>query len=301
MKVKDLYQGFMEDCVRIGLRPSTIYGHGNQIARVIQPTIGNIEVKDLKPIHASLIIEYANTQGASIANHAIVTLRRLLMCAKKSGIKFSFDIEEIEVPTYKRLKTVESLSTSEIARIRQFLALGSLSENKHSSHKTIRSQADSRTRTLCLFELLLHTGLRLSETLAINIEDINFEESEIYIRNVKTDEYEKVYIYGTVDILRSYIGNRTGALFVSCSGTRMGYNTAQSFLKKIKKKIGLQKNLNHHIFRKTFVTELLRARTDPKETQLLARHKSLRTTLDYYYKVQYEQLKPIHKKVIGNI
>jgi integrase len=72
-------------------------------------------------------------------------------------------------------------------------------------------------------------------------------------------------------------------------------------LKKLKLRLKLKKNLTHHIWRKTFITLLLKHGGDPKKTQRAARHRSLQTPLNHYYALDDDEVKTYHEKVMGKI
>lgn len=303
MKLKDLFPGFMESCVARRFHENTVRQHRDLYLRFILPTVGDMEVADILPSHSDLVLMKAAKVSEGTSRRAIITLRRILRHGRRSGVMLRFDIEDIEVPVYRKVKDTQALSLEEVSMIRYALS----TEKSYSPHagRRVRERCRrSQRRMAALVELLLHSGLRLSEALGLNRDDLNFSNSEIRFVNVKTKEWESVYFFGAEEFMRSYLEEReddSEALFVSESGKRMGYDTAQTYLKLIKRRIGLKKNLNHHLLRSTFVTMLLRAGLDPRVVQKLARHKSLQTTLIYYYAVEQERLAPAQESVMSLI
>ncbi len=304
MKLKELFQPFLDDCYRCGRAQSTIYAHKNLLRTIIGPTIGKKDLESLTPLDVSLLIEKGNTKGGSVARAAVITFRRLLRFAKQSRHFFDIDIEELEVPEYRRKSDPIALTPEEIKTINKAL-VPKLTFNKHVPDRVVKEHHLAIARTKCLFSVLLHSGMRLSEALSVNIHDIDYENCELRIENGKEEgRFETVYLHGAMTDIDQYLRLRQDecpALFVSGSGKRLSYNTAQSCLKRIKKMIGLHKNLTHKVMRSTFITIFLRKGHDPKKVQHLARHRSLQMTLDYYYAVEKEKLKPIHKQVMSLI
>jgi site-specific recombinase XerD len=300
MKLKELYQPFLDDCNQLGLKGMTIYTHKNLIYKVLIPALGDIKLNELLPVHASLVINEASSYGRSVPRAAVITLRRVLRYAKKCRYPFSFDIEELELPEYKRSKDPKALTMEKINEIRTYLKTPGCISNKHASRHTLECHEYSKLRTLCLFELLLHTGLRISEALRLNVSDIDFNTNELRIENCKDDgSWDSVYLYGAQEAIDRYLRLREDenpALFVTCEGERLTLNGAKSYIRHLKDKFNV--DINHKIWRSTFITTLLRGGVDIKQTQLLARHKSMHTTADYYYAVEKEKLKPIHAGVM---
>lgn len=304
MKLKELFKSFIDDCYRTGKAQSTIYAHANILKNIIGPTLGNKELSKLKPLDMSFIIERGNTHGKSVARASVITFRRLLRFAKSARYNLNIDIEELEVPEYKRKSDPIALTIEEIETIRKALTPDS-EFNKHVPERLRNEHRLAMARTKCLFSVLLHSGMRLSEALKVNIHDIDYNNCELRIENAKEEgRFETVYLHGAMKDIDEYVRLRhdeNSALFVSGSGRRLSYNTAQSCLKRIKRRVNMQKNLTHKVMRSTFITIFLRKGHDPKQVQHLARHRSLQMTLDYYYAVEKEKLKPIHKQVMSLI
>ena len=303
MQLQKLFKPFIDDCRSRGLSHSTIYAHQNLIQKIIGPLLGHKEIENLTVLDISKIIEAGNKRGKSVARSAIITYRRLLKFIKQARYWFDFDIEDIEVPQYKRTHDPIALTIDEVREIQSVLKPDE-TYNKHTPERQKEIQRMAMARTKCLFSVLLHSGMRLSEALSLNIEDIDYKNSEVRIENAKEEgRYETVYLHGAMQDIDEYLRLRQDecpALFVS-GGRRLSYNTAQSCLKKIKRRVSINKNLTHKVMRSTFITTFLRKGHDPKKVQLLARHKSLQMTLDYYYSVEKEKLKPLHKEVMSLI
>lgn len=269
--------------------------------RVIHPVIGEKDISDLTPLDRDKIIQKGLSIAHSVPRSAVVTFRRVLKYAKHNRHWFSFDVDDIEIPTYRRKKDTEALNIQELNQIRSYLNSDPEFE-KHASLRVQEIAKHSRARTRCLFEFLLHTGLRLSEALSVNIQDINFETKELRIENCKDQgTWSTVYLHGTIDAINFYLKYRQDenpALFVSGTGVRLCRDTAKSYLRLLKKDLFLKKNLTHHLFRRTFITTLLRNGVDLKTAQMLGRYNSLAVMLDHYYEVEKEKLKPTHARIM---
>jgi site-specific recombinase XerD len=309
MKIIDLFEGFISDCQYDGLAKSTIDEHTDMFKKVLAPAIGDINIENLVPIHRNLILKQASNYGKSVSRHSIITFRRVLKYAKKCRIPVGVHPDEIEIPVYRALKDIRAWSRNEIAEIRKILNTDFSKEfSKYAPKSQIKAHRFVIERTKCLFEVMLHTGLRLSEALSIDKGKINWEAMELLVEDCKEKgKWKKVYLHGALDSIRSFINCRTDnspALFVTEQGKRLSYATAQSTLKRLKRRgtnSELMETLNHRICRKTFITIPLQEGVDPKMVQNMAHHSSLHTTLNYYYQVEKEKIKPIHREVFSTI
>jgi site-specific recombinase XerD len=287
MKIIELFEGFISDCKYDGLAKSTINEHEAMFKKIVAPAIGNIDIENLIPIHRNLILEQASRYGKSASRHSILTFRRVLKYAKKCRVSTGVQADEIEIPVYRILKEIRAWSRNEIAEIRKILNTDFSKEfSKHTPKRQIKAHRFVIERTKCLFEVMLHSGLRLSEALSIDKAKINWEASELLVEDCKErGKWKKVYLHGALDSIRSFLNCRTDnspALFVTEEGTRLSYATAQSTLKRLKRRgkenPELISTLNHRICRKTFITIPLQEGVDPKMVQNMAHHASLHTT-----------------------
>jgi hypothetical protein len=150
--------------------------------------------------------------------------------------------------------------------------------------KTFFRRIDS-LRDKAPFSLLYGSGLRVSEALGLDIEEMNLEEREF--RVVGKGDRERVGYLGedTVSLLRRYLRERgcprQGPVFESRHGTRLSYSTAWRLFRKYAN--GLEENsqlLTIHQLRHSFGSDRTGA-MDALILRDLMGHKSLRTTLQY--------------------
>lgn len=303
MQVQDLFNGFIQDCKCRELAVSTITGHTDLFSRIIIPSIGTKEVASLLPIHANEIIERAQQFGRSTARHSILTFRRFLHYLKKCRIPCAVTAEEVEIPVYRRCSDVKAWSRGEIKELRALLSTDHSEQfSKHCSKRIMKGHQLSVKRTRALFELMLHSGLRLSEALSVNRDNIDWETNELRVEDAKeAGVWKTVFLHGAAHAIDEYLAMRTDtdrALFVSMDGKRLCRNSAGTALKRLKKRGQLSEEqkrvLTHKTCRSSFITLLLKDGVDPKLVQNLAHHRSLHTTLNYYRKVTTPEMKNAH-------
>jgi integrase/recombinase XerD len=149
--------------------------------------------------------------------------------------------------------------------------------------------------------------LRIGEALAIDIKDINFADREIFVHTAKGGEGDKVYISDRMDFwLKKYLEQRKDncpALFVIYffEIRRLKKCQARRNLAGYRNEFGITKRITHHAFRRGFCTHLLNQGATIKEVQYLARHRSERTTLRFYCKVEKGKVKNVHERIFGGM
>ncbi|MDA0771609.1 MAG: tyrosine-type recombinase/integrase [Cyanobacteria bacterium] len=153
-----------------------------------------------------------------------------------------------------------------------------------------------------LFDLLYSSGLRISEALALNVQDIR--NGVIQVRAGKGNRARVTYMSKqTEKLFRKYLEKRVpdrsvlfqattieeaqalrneGALFTTNNGTRLGYHRANQLFKQASKGIKNPDStpLTIHQLRHTFCTERV-GHIDIRVLQKLAGHSDIRTTLRY--------------------
>ena len=162
-------------------------------------------------------------------------------------------------------------------------------------------------RDLAIIELIYSSGLRVSETVSIDLND--FEEDMSFLRIlgkgsktrlVPVGKYAKSAINEWL-IERNKIINNTNALFLNSRGKRISIRSVQLRLRKMALKQGLAP-IHPHMLRHSFATHMLESSGDLRTIQELLGHSSLSTTqiytkLDYQHLVKiYDQSHPRAKK-----
>lgn len=140
--------------------------------------------------------------------------------------------------------------------------------------------------------MLLHTGLRLSELVALNTVDVTLGEryGSVVVRNGKGNVERKVPLSKEVRLwLKRYLDVRNAsnvpALFLSHFKDRMTVRAVQYVLKKY--------GVHPHMLRYTFARTLVYNGTDIATVAKLLGHASLETTLRYS--------KPTERKLVETI
>ena len=155
-------------------------------------------------------------------------------------------------------------------------------------------------RDMAIVELMYSSGLRVSETVNINISD--FEENMSFLRVIGKGSKTRLVPMGRFAIKainnwlieREKILNNTDALFLNSKGARLSVRSVQLRLKKMATKQGLPP-VHPHMLRHSFATHMLESSGDLRTIQELLGHSSLSTT-QIYTKLDYQHLAKIYDK-----
>lgn len=159
-------------------------------------------------------------------------------------------------------------------------------------------------RDKAMLEVLYGCGLRVSELVSLNVNQVNLRQA--VVRTFGKGEKERLVPLGdeAVHWINQYIRNARAelldgvieeTLFVS---TRKRCMTRQTFWHRIKyyaKRAGIDAPISPHVLRHAFATHLLNHGADLRVVQLLLGHSDLSTTQIYTHVAQ-QRLKDMHKQ-----
>ncbi len=153
---------------------------------------------------------------------------------------------------------------------------------------------EGRPRDRALLELLYAAGLRVSEALGLDREDLSLESA--FVRVIGKGDRERLVPIGDVaiDWLRRWIdgpraelltpeaaGQRGGPLFLGDRGRRLARQQAWAIVRAAAARAGLAGRVSPHTLRHSFATHLLEGGADLRVVQELLGHASISTTQLY--------------------
>lgn len=142
----------------------------------------------------------------------------------------------------------------------------------------------TRTRDICMIELLFATGIRVAELCSLSCDDIDLENGVIKV-NGKGSKERVIQICSSevLDILKEYnaLMQPETFFFVNRLGNRMSEQSVRLLIKKCVTSLQMNKRITPHTFRHTFATLLLERGVDIKYIQNLLGHSSIVTTQIY--------------------
>ena len=159
------------------------------------------------------------------------------------------------------------------------------------------------TRDKAMLEFAYATGMRVTEIISLNVEDINLETGYATCRNGKK---ERTVPIGNMSLkaLKDYMVNARNtmikdenekALFVNVNGERLTRQGFWKIIKYYKEQAHIEKDITPHVLRHSFATHLLQNGADLKSIQTMLGHSDILST-QVYMQFQDESLKNVYKK-----
>ena len=267
-----------------------------------QPTPADITYERVRAYRLWLhrfIDDSGNALGAATQNYHLIAVRSFLKYLSKREIA-SLTAERIELGKMPD-RHVSFLSSDELKR---FLA----------APFSLKQPELLATRDKAILELLFSTGLRVSELVSLQRDDIELERGEIGI-NGKGGKRRVVFVSADArEWVKKYLKLRRDMsphLFINhdrAAAQRENAKTQekkgvegltprsiQRLVEKCARAAGILKIVTPHVLRHSFATDLLHNGADIRSVQAMLGHSSI-TTTQIYTHVTDPQLKKIHQQ-----
>jgi integrase/recombinase XerD len=159
------------------------------------------------------------------------------------------------------------------------------------------------TRDKAMLEFAYATGMRVTEIISLNVEDVNLEEGYVLCKNgskIRTIPIGNL----SLKALKEYVNNarnvlikneETKALFVNVNGSRLTRQGFWKIIKYYKEQAHIAKEITPHVLRHSFATHLLQNGADLKSIQAMLGHSDILST-QVYMQFQDDSLKDIYRK-----
>jgi len=296
IKVGDWAKEWIEK--KSDIKEGTRIDYEAHINNHIIPDIGNIALKDLRPIHCQEFVRILQKKksprntplSAKTIKNIIGVLHSMLDAARRMELIASNPADNVELPKIisKPIKVVMGSAQDAF-----------LSAIKESPYERI-------------YLVGLHTGARISELLGITWNNVNLSTGEIRIEAqlqrprtngmnrvlvpTKTNNRRSVIVPAfVVDVIkeekRAQLENKMRAgnmwandldlIFTREDGSPMPHTTIENDFKRIARKIG-RPELSFHSLRHTYATEEIASGTDPKTVADSLGHSTVAMTMNVY-------------------
>ena len=149
----------------------------------------------------------------------------------------------------------------------------------------------TKERDLAIVTLLLGTGIRVSECVGLDIEDVDFKNNGIKVTRKGGNEMVVYFGEEVEKALKHYLEIREGitplaghehALFYSAQRKRMGVQAVENMVKKYSRQITTTKKITPHKLRSTYGTALYQETGDIYLVADVLGHKDVNTTKKHY-------------------
>ncbi|MDC7287914.1 tyrosine-type recombinase/integrase [Blautia schinkii] len=184
-------------------------------------------------------------------------------------------------------KSIVRLDTDEVAMLLDFIEHG----GDHLTGQKRVYYEKTKERDLALVTLLLGTGIRVSECVGLDVEDVDFKNNGIKVTRKGGNEMVVYFGPEVEKALRSYLEIREGivpvqghehALFYSTQRRRIGVQAVENLVKKYARQITTTKKITPHKLRSTYGTALYQETGDIYLVADVLGHKDVNTTKKHY-------------------
>ncbi len=158
-------------------------------------------------------------------------------------------------------------------------------------------------RDKAMLEFAYATGMRVTEIISLNIEDVNLEEGLVVCKNA--NKQRSIPLGGmSIKALKEYIkearpilikSEDEKSLFVNINGKRLTRQGFWKIVKYYKEQAHITKDITPHVLRHSFATHLLQNGAELKAIQTMLGHSDISST-QVYMQFQDESLKNIYRK-----
>lgn len=159
-------------------------------------------------------------------------------------------------------------------------------------------------RDRALLELLYASGIRVGELVAVDLEDVGFDERLVRVKGKgkkerlvpfgrKAEASLRTYLRARPDLLKDRLGQN--ALFLNYKGGRLTSRSVERIVGKYIRRTAVNRKISPHSLRHSFASHLLSRGADLRVIQELLGHASLATTQKYTH-LDLKQLLDVYKK-----
>lgn len=279
-----------------GLSKNSVVSYENDLRRYLMFLAQDLRLKDLAGVTLNHIEQYLeelsamNLSASSVARN-ISSIRSFHEFAVVEKMAEANPAELVELPR-KAQKLPEVLTPDEIGRILE----------------TPNRETDAGIRNAAILECLYATGMRVSELVNLELDNLFFEIG--FIRVVGKGNKERLVPVGEIaqSALEHYIETvrprfksdnhpqkAENKIFLNQRGGPLSRMSIWNIVNDAAERAGIEKNVYPHIFRHSFATHLLEGGADLRAVQEMLGHSSIITT-EIYTHVDRSLLHQIHKE-----
>ena len=185
-------------------------------------------------------------------------------------------------------KAIIRLDTDEIAMLLDYVDHG----GDNLTGQRLAYYEKTKNRDLAILTLLLGTGIRVSECVGLDLNDVDFKNNGIHVTRKGGNEMVVYFGEEVANALKTYIyttrkntvplSGHEKALFLSTQRKRMGVQAIENMVKKYAREVTPNKKITPHKLRSTYGTSLYRETGDIYLVADVLGHKDVNTTKKHY-------------------
>jgi site-specific recombinase XerD len=250
------------------------------------------------------LVRLSETMKMNYVDMGVYEIRYYLACEKQRGISMrSVENTRANISAFFQwLSSEEVIPKNPCANIRPIQY--SVKERKAFSDVEIDAlrSACTNTRDRALIELLLSSGVRVSELASLEVGDVDFTSGKIVVRHGKGSKLRFTFLDSVaIHHLKEYLTSRpekdATSLFLSKHHLPLTKSGVRTILSAIAVRAGVE-NVHPHRFRRTFATKLAARGMKLQDIQKLMGHSNPSTTMEYIA-ISTDQLENSYKSHAG--
>ena len=278
-KIRECIAKYLAELTRRGASKHTLRNYGSDLEQFA----GYFEIDGAAPppfeqLDLPLLREWL--AGLYDQKLSAVTVRRKL-AAVRAVFKFSLQEGVISKNPATRLRT---------PKVKQRLPDVMSAEKTNNLIDAVEAgdivELPDKERDVALLELMYGCGIRVSELVGINLEDIDLRSGWLRVRGKGNKERQVPIGARAVEAVNSYLESRKTspnerALFLNSRGARLGDRQVRRLVKLYAVLVAGDSAVHPHSFRHAYATHLLSDGADLRSIQELLGHARLSTTQKY--------------------
>jgi integrase/recombinase XerC len=255
------------------LSPATLTNYGHALKFLLE-LLGKVSLTELDPAQVRRFVAVMHARGLAPRSLA-------LMLSAWRGL-------------YHWLVRHKGFSANPVLGVRAPKAARPLPKalSVEAAQRLLDAQPDTPPllRDAAMFELMYSSGLRLSELIALNVDDgrLDLGAGEVTVtgkgaktRSVPVGAKARAALKAWLDARAQLAAPGERALFVGGRGRRIAPTVVNARLRAWARRCGLQQGVHPHMLRHSFATHVLQSSQDLRAVQELLGHASISTTQVY--------------------
>ena len=302
MTVKTWFHYWIKNVKNANVKKNTIESYMNRFKNNIEPYIGNMLLKEIKPLHCQNILN--QMVMSNYKNSTIGMIRTAMKILFDDAVDNEIIVRNPVTKTVKCTQGKESAVKTAITIDEQKIFLEFAKSSSYYNQ----------------YAFILQTGIRVGEMIGLRWSDVDFENKVLHISRTANqisgnwvvsapksksgvrdipltneaitilNEVKRREIFNVIPIQCQDI------IFVSRNGRPIDNSSYNAALKKICEKAGIS-HISMHTLRHTFATRCIEAGMQPKTLQSILGHSSIDVTMDIYVHVMENTKSEEMKKV----
>ncbi|MBV9761502.1 MAG: tyrosine recombinase XerC [Acidobacteriaceae bacterium] len=273
MQVRESIAKYLAELERRGASKHTLRNYGSDLEQFAGYfELPNETAPELEGLDLALLREWL--AGLYDQGLTVVSIRRKIAAVRAM---FKFLLQEGIVPNNpaSRLRTPKTRQR-----------LPEVMSAEKTNHLIDGAEQFSKERDIAFLELLYGCGIRVSELVGIDLEDIDLQAGWLRVRGKGNKEREVPIAGRAAEAVERYLAVRETkpgerALFLNSRGGRLGDRQVRRLVKQYALLVTGDSTVHPHSFRHAYATHLLSDGADLRSIQELLGHARLSTTQKY--------------------